>query len=109
MAATAAGQPLDAAAARRQLFQMQSHVGVAASQLEDRYAAERQLLLAARQRGVVFLLGRSSLRAEPGSSWLKALLLETLYGTLVANCRPTTRVYRIPRESLLSIGIDYQL
>ncbi len=43
----------------------------AASQLEDRYAAERQLLLAARQRGIVFLLGRSSLRAEPGSNWLK--------------------------------------
>ncbi|KAL4425077.1 hypothetical protein ABPG77_010391 [Micractinium sp. CCAP 211/92] len=105
----AAGQPMDSAAARRQLFQMQSNAGVAASQLEDRYAAERQLLLAARQRGIVFLLGRSSLRADPGSNWLKVLLLETLYGTLVANCRPTTRMYQIPRESLLSIGVDFQL
>ncbi|KAL4425076.1 hypothetical protein ABPG77_010390 [Micractinium sp. CCAP 211/92] len=105
----AASQTMDSATARKQLFRMQSYAGMAASQLEDRYAAERQLLLAARQRGIVFLLGRSSLRAEPGSNWLKVLLLETLYSTLVANCRPTTRVYQIPRESLLSIGVDFQL
>lgn len=63
--------------------------------------------------------GASALPAGPDAAALapttppgpgpQVLLLETLYGTLVANCRPTTRVYHIPRESLLSIGIDFQL
>ena len=37
----------------------------------DQYAAERQLLLDAQQRGVVYVMGRSHLRPEPGSSWFK--------------------------------------
>jgi len=36
-------------------------------------------------------------------------LLDQAYAALVANCRSTTRVYRVPREGLLSLGVDYQL
>lgn len=54
---------------------------------------------------------RSTREAPPAFAGpaLQALLVETLYGTLVANCRPTTHLYRIPHDSLLSIGIDFQL
>jgi len=43
----------------------------AASQLADAYAAEREALLRARREGVAYLVGRSALRAAPGSRWLK--------------------------------------
>lgn len=44
----------------------------AASQLQDAYAAERHALADARAEGVAYVVGRSALRAAPGSHWLKA-------------------------------------
>ena len=39
--------------------------------MQDQYAAEREALAQARSAGVTYLVGRSRLRAAPGSSWPK--------------------------------------
>ena len=40
---------------------------------------------------------------------LQKLVLETGYGTLAANSRRATDFYKVPREDLMSIGVDYAL
>ena len=36
-------------------------------------------------------------------------LVERLYGSLTYLARPTTATYRLPRDGLLQLGIDYEL
>ncbi|KAI7844072.1 hypothetical protein COHA_002216 [Chlorella ohadii] len=61
--------PAATEAQKRQLFDVTANAS--ASQLADAYAAEREALLRARREGVAYLVGRSALRAAPGSRWLK--------------------------------------
>lgn len=47
--------------------------------------------------------------AAPARPSLQTFLLESAYAALVANCRPTTALYRVPRQGLLAVGVDYQI
>lgn len=37
------------------------------------------------------------------------MLLEGVYGTLAAQCRPSTATFGVPRAGLLSVGVDYEV
>ena len=75
----------------------------AASQLRDAYAAEREALLQARREGVAYLVGRSALRAAPGSSWFKvSSLSRSCWGGVLRPVVSCGGASRAPGPSCLS-------
>ena len=59
----------------------------------------------AQGRGVVYVVGRTTVYARPGSSWMRRFLLEGVYNFLVNNCRGWALAQKIPRLQLIEVGM----
>ena len=88
------------------------HVFAAAENV-DRFASDRNLLLAAYSHGVVHLLGRAELKASTTKSslgaWTKRFIIDGIYAFLVANSRPASADYSLPIDTLLEMRVRYQV
>lgn len=70
---------------------------------------ELEDLQEAREAGITFILGRSHVRAKPGSSILKKVAIDFVYNFLRRNCRGPEVALRVPPASLLEVGMVYVL
>ncbi|KAI3432754.1 hypothetical protein D9Q98_004295 [Chlorella vulgaris] len=118
MAPTPTAAEGEAGEARRLLFDIQAtastvrgggSTGGGTCGSTARYALEREALLRAQSEGVVYVVGRSALRAAPDSGLIKRLLLEGAYGFLAAACRPSSAAWGLPPAGLLQVGVDYEV
>ncbi|PKU69198.1 Putative potassium transporter 8 [Dendrobium catenatum] len=70
-------------------------------ELEDKVREELEELCDAQGAGMAFILGHSHVRAKPGSSFLRKLVIDFGYNFLRRNCRGPDVVLRVPPASLL--------
>lgn len=70
---------------------------------------ELQELMEAREVGVAYIIGQSYMRAKPGSSMLKKLIINFGYEFLRKNCRAPSYVLSAPHASSLEVGMMYQV
>ena len=77
-----------------------------AARVPVRSTADLDRVQAAQSHGrVVYVIGRSTVSARPGSAWMRKLLLEGVYNLLVNNCRGWAVVQNIPRSRLIQVGM----
>ncbi|TKY58626.1 Potassium transporter 6 [Spatholobus suberectus] len=70
---------------------------------------ELKELMEAREVGVAYIIGQSHMRAKPGSSMLKKLVINLGYEFLRKNSRVPSYVLSAPRASSLEVGMMYQV
>ena len=63
----------------------------------------------AQSRGVVYVVGRTTVYARPSSNWMRRFLLEGVYNFLSNNCRGWALAQKIPRLKLIEVGMVYDL
>lgn len=67
--------------------------------------ADVSRVYSAKSKGVVYIVGRSTVYARPGSSWARRFLLEGVFNFLVNNCRGWAVAQKIPRLQLIEVGM----
>ncbi|XP_074568534.1 putative potassium transporter 8 [Curcuma longa] len=97
----------DASARKKVRFLLEERGNSALS--ENTAIEELEDLLAARESGCAFILGRSHVEAKPGSSIMKKLAINVAYDFLKRNCRGPDVSLRVPAASLLEVGMVYVL
>nr|CAB3449897.1 unnamed protein product [Digitaria exilis] len=60
-------------------------------------------------RGVVYLMGEATVTAAAGSSVVKRLVVNNVYGFLRKNLRESHKALSIPKDQLLRVGITYEI
>ncbi|KAK9117081.1 hypothetical protein Sjap_016028 [Stephania japonica] len=70
---------------------------------------ELRELMEAREAGMAFILGHSYVRAKPGSSLIKKMVINVGYDFLRRNCRGPSYALSIPHASTLEVGMMYQV
>ncbi|KAK9119658.1 hypothetical protein Scep_017751 [Stephania cephalantha] len=70
---------------------------------------ELRELMEAREAGMAFILGHSYVRAKPGSSLIKKLVINIGYDFLRRNCRGPSYALSIPHASTLEVGMMYRV
>lgn len=68
-----------------------------------------KFLRAAREKGILHVIGRSEVRAAPGSNWLRRLILDKAYAALRRNCRSSVYTLGIPPDKLIEVGMIYNV
>ncbi|TYK18100.1 potassium transporter 5-like [Cucumis melo var. makuwa] len=61
------------------------------------------------ENGVVHLVGESEIIAKEGSNLWKRILIDYIYNFLRNNLRQSERVFDIPHNRLLKVGMTYEL
>ncbi|WVZ85465.1 hypothetical protein U9M48_032389, partial [Paspalum notatum var. saurae] len=64
------------------------------------YSAHSEL-----QKGVVYILGETEIRAGPNSSIVKKIVVNYMYSFLRKNFRQGEKAFAIPRQQLLKVGM----
>lgn len=70
---------------------------------------ELEELMEARESGVAYIIGQSYMKARPGSSMLKKLVISFVYEFLRRNSRAPSYVLSVPHASSLEVGMMYQV
>lgn len=70
---------------------------------------ELQELMEARESGVAYILGQSYMKAKPGSSLMKKMVINFGYEFLRRNSRSPSNVVSVPHASSLEVGMMYQV
>ncbi|KAJ7943618.1 Potassium transporter [Quillaja saponaria] len=70
---------------------------------------ELQELMEAREAGMAYILGQSYMRAKPGSSLLRKLVINYGYEFLRRNSRAPSNALSVPHVSTLEVGMMYQI
>ncbi|OQU85023.1 hypothetical protein SORBI_3004G160000 [Sorghum bicolor] len=71
---------------------------------------EQRLIDAEAERGVVYLMGEATVTAAAGSSLLKRVVVNNVYGFLRKNLRGEShKALSIPKDQLLRVGITYEI
>ncbi|KAK8462261.1 hypothetical protein SEVIR_1G177900v4 [Setaria viridis] len=60
-------------------------------------------------RGVVYLMGEATVTAAAGSSVVKRVVVNNVYGVLRKNLRESHKALSIPKDQLLRVGITYEI
>lgn len=78
----------------------------------DRAAAtegEQRFIDAEAARRVVYLTGEATVTAAAGSSVMKRVVVNNVYGFLRKNLRESHKALSIPKDQLLRVGITYEI
>ena len=59
--------------------------------------------------GIVHLVGETDVMAREGSSLGKRIVIDYAYSFLSKNLRETTKVFDIPHERMVKVGMIYHL
>lgn len=87
---------------RRVRFQVPNNPGL------DHAVREELLdLIQAKEAGVTYIMGYSSIKAMKSSSYLKKLVIDIGYSFLRKNCRGPAVALNIPHISLIEVGMIY--
>ncbi|KAJ7953645.1 Potassium transporter [Quillaja saponaria] len=70
---------------------------------------ELQELMEAREAGIAYIIGQSYMRAKPGSSLLKKLVIDYGYEFLRRNSRAPCNALSAPHASSLEVGMMYRV
>ncbi|KAH8971191.1 hypothetical protein BDL97_02G129600 [Sphagnum fallax] len=70
---------------------------------------ETAFILKGKDAGVVYLLGNSVVKARTDSSFVKKLIIDYAYSFLQRICRDSHVTLNIPHESLLQVGMVYNV
>ncbi|XP_066327538.1 LOW QUALITY PROTEIN: potassium transporter 19-like [Miscanthus floridulus] len=70
---------------------------------------EQRFIDAEAERGVVYLMGEATVTAAAGSSLLKRVVVNSVYGFLRKNLRESHKALSIPKDQLLRVGITYEI
>lgn len=70
---------------------------------------ELQQLELAKNTGVVYVLGKTTLRTNKSTGPFEGLLIDKLYRFLQNNCRSTMSTYNIPPAQLLQVGMVHEI
>ena len=70
---------------------------------------ELEELMEARESGVAYIIGQSHMRAKPGSSMVKKLVINVVYEFLRRNSRSSSLVLSVPHQSSIEVGMMYQV
>ncbi|KAL2344312.1 hypothetical protein Fmac_005597 [Flemingia macrophylla] len=70
---------------------------------------ELKELMEAREVGVAYIIGQSYMRAKPGSSMLKKIVINFGYEFLRKNSREPSCALSVPHASSLEVGMMYQV
>jgi KUP system potassium uptake protein len=79
------------------------------SQGADTSQDETAFVLKGKDAGVVYLLGNSVVKARSNSSFVKKLIINYAYSFLRRICRESNVTLNIPHESLLQVGMVYNV
>jgi KUP system potassium uptake protein len=79
------------------------------AQMASAVQEEQRFIDAEAERGVVYLMGESSVTAAEGSSLLKRVVVNSVYGFLRKNLREGHKALSIPKDQLLRVGITYEI
>ncbi|KAL0909417.1 hypothetical protein M5K25_020287 [Dendrobium thyrsiflorum] len=66
-------------------------------------------LLEERKAGVAYMIGHTDVLAHSSSSFFKKNMINLVYGFLRRNCRQVAVALRIPRASLIEVGVQYRV
>ncbi|KAL6652819.1 hypothetical protein ACP70R_011744 [Stipagrostis hirtigluma subsp. patula] len=72
-------------------------------------AKEKQFIQSELQKGVVYILGETEIRAEPSSSFVKKIVVNYMYSFLKKNFRQGEKAFAIPRQQVLKVGMVYEI
>ncbi|XAR52874.1 hypothetical protein NMG60_11021192 [Bertholletia excelsa] len=70
---------------------------------------EIQFVQKALENGVVYLLGETTIRAEPNSSFVKKIVVNYAYNFLRKNFRQGENILAVPHARLLRVGMTYDI
>ncbi|CAD6250877.1 unnamed protein product [Miscanthus lutarioriparius] len=70
---------------------------------------EQRFIDAEAERGVVYLMGEATVTAAAGSSLLKRVVVNSVYGFLRKNLRERHKALSILKDQLLRVGITYEI
>ncbi|XP_024534361.1 potassium transporter 10 [Selaginella moellendorffii] len=76
---------------------------------DDRRQDELKFLHSAKEQGIVHILGNTLIRCNEGSGLLRRATINYCYGFLRRICRDNSVIYHIPHESLLHVGMVYNV
>ncbi|KAK3158053.1 hypothetical protein QOZ80_2AG0132370 [Eleusine coracana subsp. coracana] len=79
------------------------------AQIELEVQEEQRFIDAEAESGVVYLMGEASVTAAPGSSVLKKVVVNKVYGFLRRNLREGHKALSIPKDQLLRVGVTYEI
>ena len=72
-------------------------------------AEEKQFIQRELQKGVVYILGETEIRAGSNSSFVKKIVVNHMYSFLRKNFRQGEKAFAIPRQKLLKVGMVYEI
>ncbi|KAF8715447.1 hypothetical protein HU200_027098 [Digitaria exilis] len=72
-------------------------------------AEEKQFIQRELQKGVVYILGETEIKARPGSSFVKKVVVNYMYSFLRKNFRQGEKAFAIPRQQVLKVGMVYEI
>ncbi|KAM7251763.1 hypothetical protein ACFE04_023646 [Oxalis oulophora] len=72
---------------------------------ERRVMEELEQLNEAREAGIAYILGNTYVRAKPGSSMVKKIVIDCGYELLRRNTRPAVHALSVPHASTLEVGM----
>ncbi|CAL5407923.1 unnamed protein product [Camellia sinensis] len=70
---------------------------------------EMEKLDSAMKEGVVFVMGRTILKANKNRRWLLRFTINYLYRFLQKNCRSGVSTLKVPQEKTLQVGMFYEI
>ncbi|TVU29922.1 hypothetical protein EJB05_21515 [Eragrostis curvula] len=79
------------------------------AQVAAAVAEEQRFIDAEAERGVVYLMGEASVTAAAGSSVVKRVVVNNVYGFLRKNLRESHKALSIPKDQMLRVGITYEI
>jgi KUP system potassium uptake protein len=79
------------------------------AQMASAVQEEQRFIDKEAERGVVYLMGESSVKAAAGSSVLKRVVVNGVYGFLKKNLQGRHKVLSIPKDKLLRVVITYEI
>nr|CAB3484398.1 unnamed protein product [Digitaria exilis] len=72
-------------------------------------AEEKQFIQRELQKGVVYILGETEIKAGPESSFVKKVVVNYMYSFLRKNFRQGEKAFAIPRQQVLKVGMVYEI
>lgn len=72
-------------------------------------AEEKQFIQRELQKGVVYILGETEIKARPNSSFIKKIVVNYMYSFLRKNFRQGEKAFAIPRQQVLKVGMVYEI
>eukprot|EP01018_Ginkgo_biloba_P031855 Gb_04140 [translate_table: standard] len=95
-------------------IQLQSYSRSASSNASVKYGysspyEELQELELAKNKGAVFVLGKTTLRTSENTGVVERFVIEKMYGFLQNNCRSTISTLKVPPAQVLQVGMLYEI